>query len=71
MDIIPFFRYLGAIIIFGLCFYFLALLITALTDIIPFEGDYANAILTLWVALPAVVLLFSGIRLIMVQQKRG
>jgi len=46
-------------------------MITALTDIIPFTGSYATAMLSLWAALPAVVLFFSGIRLIMVQQKKG
>ena len=71
IDIIPFFRYIGAIILFGLCFYFLGLLVTALTDEITFSGGYADAMLYMWAALPAVVLFFSGIRLVMVQQKRG
>jgi len=71
MDIIPFARFLGAIICFGLAFYFLGLMVTIFTDLIAFEGTYATALMSLWLALPAIVLFFSGIRLIMVQQKRG
>jgi len=71
IDIIPFGRFIGAIICFGLSFYFLGLMITALTDLIPFSGDNASALMSMWLALPAVVLFFSGVRLIMVMQKRG
>ena len=71
MDLIPFARFIGALICFGLAFYFLAMMITIFTDLIPFEGLYASALMSLWLALPAIVLFFSGIRLVMVQQKRG
>ena len=76
LDIIPFFRYLGAIICFGLCFYFLGIMVTGLLDMIPMtttyvSSAYPNALMSMWAALPAVVLFFGGIRLVMVQQKRG
>lgn len=71
MDFIPFFRFVAAIIVFGIMFYFLAIMITGVVDIITFEGQYASVITILWGALPAVVLFTTGIRLIMVQQKRG
>jgi len=45
-------------------------MISGIMDFISFEGSYASAMLTLWAALPAVVLLFTGIRLVMVQQKK-
>ena len=70
IDIIPFARFIGAIICFGLAFYFLGLMVTALMELIAFEGSYATALVSLWTALPAVVLFFSGIRLIMVMQQR-
>jgi hypothetical protein len=69
IDIVPFFRFAAAIICFGLSFFFLGLMVTAFTDLISFEGSYATVLLSLWAILPAVVLLFSGIRLIMVKQK--
>ena len=71
MDFIPFARFIGAIICFGLVFYFLALIVIAFIDLIAFEGSYASALLSLWAILPAVVLFFSGVRLVMVMQKRG
>jgi len=71
LDIIPFARFIGAILCFGLAFYFLALMVTAFIDLISFEGAYAGALISLWTALPAIVLFFSGIRLVMVMQKRG
>ena len=71
IDIVPFFRYIAAIVVFGLSFYFFNVLFTGLTDLIPFTGDYANSLLFMWAALPAIVLFFTGIRLLMVQQKRS
>ena len=71
MDIIPFFRYVGALICFGMCFYILGTMLTGMTDLIPFDGIYPSALMTLWMVLPAVVLFFGGIKLVMVQQKRG
>jgi len=70
MDLIPFARMIGGILCFGLSFYFLALMVTGLTDALTFNGVYAEVLISLWLLLPAVVLLFSGIRLVMVQQKR-
>ena len=60
----------GAILIFGLCFYFLAIFVAGLVDALTFDGSYAEVLLSLFAILPAVVLFFAGVRLIMVQQKR-
>jgi len=56
---------------FGMAFYFFNIVLFGFMEYLAFEGDYASALLSLWAALPAVVLFFTGIRLIMVQQKRG
>ena len=71
MDMIPFARYVSAIIVFGIMFYFLAIVVTGLIELVTFEGTYASVMLILWGGLPAVVLFFAGIHLVMVQQKRG
>jgi len=70
MDVIPFIRFVFAVIIFGLAFYFLDVTLVAFVSLVPFEGDYASAMLSMWAILPAVVLFFAGIRLVMVMQKR-
>jgi len=61
---------IGGILCFGLSFYFLAIMVTGLVDAMTFNGIYADVLLSLWGLLPAVVLFFAGVRLIMVQQKR-
>lgn len=72
MDVIPFVRFVGAIICFGLAFYFMALTVSTFVDLLGnFDGIYASILLRLWSALPAFILFFAGIRLVMVQQKRG
>ncbi len=70
IDIIPFFRFIAAIIVFGLFFFFAGITITALMDVVPFTGEWPAVLISLWGALPAVVLLFTGIRLVMVMQRR-
>jgi len=62
---------IGGILCFGVSFYFLAIFVTELITMLTFSGIYADVLVSLWTLLPGVVLLFSGIRLTMVQQKRG
>ena len=52
-------------------FYFLGMMVTGMIELITFEGQYAAVMTILWGALPAIVLFFTGIRLVMVQQKKG
>jgi len=52
-------------------FYFFNVTARGLIDIVGFSGTYENAYMSLWAALPAVVLFFAGIRLLMTMQKRG
>jgi len=71
IDLIPFFRYIAAIVVFGLSFYFFGILLVGLYTEMEFGGTYAGILTSLWAALPAIVLFSAGIRLMMVQQKRG
>ena len=70
MDIIPYMRYIGIIFSFGFMFYFLALCVTQLTTDLPISSVFFTALLSLWSALPGVVLLRQGIKLIRDNQKR-
>ena len=71
MDIIPFFRYAGAIILFGLSFYFLNISYTTFRSFLSGDSYFFPALHLLWTVLPGVVLLFAGIRLVMVMHKQG
>ena len=70
MNVTPYFRFLAAIILFGISFYFLNDLMSLVTDELPIGGAYFSALMFLWTALPAVVLFVSGIKLMITAQKR-
>ena len=53
MDMIPFVRFISAIIVFGIMFYFLGMMVTGMIELVTFEGTYASVMLILWGALPA------------------
>lgn len=71
MNIIPYWRFFAVIICFGFTFYFLNLTFSELTTAIPTTGAFFAAMLTLWSALPGIVLLRSGVKMVMTLQKRG
>ena len=72
MDVIPFFRFVGAIIAGGFMFYFLSLTLTELVSMTSATstGVYFFALMTMFSAIPAIILFRSGIRLVMGMQKR-
>jgi len=70
MDIIPFGRFIASVILGGLTFYIFNLILQEFMEMLSFTGTYANILSILFAAIPAVIIFFSGIRLIMVQQKR-
>ena len=70
MNITPYFRFIAAIILFGISFYFLDDFTGLLTGELPVGGTYFSALLFLWSALPAVVLFTSGIKLVISTQRR-
>ena len=71
MDIIPYVRFIAGIILFGLSFFFLDMMLNTLmeTVVTPTHVMF-SAMLWLFSILPGIVLFSSGIRLIMVNQKR-
>ena len=71
MDIIPYFRFGAGLILFGLSFFFLMLSLNTLMETVttPTNAMFF-AMLWLFTMFPGIVLLSSGIRLIMVNQKR-
>lgn len=72
MDVIPFFRFVGAIIAGGFTFYFFNLTLQELISQTSTysTGTYFLALMTIFSLLPAVILFRSGIRLVMKMQKR-
>ena len=70
MDIIPYARYAGIIFSFGLFFFFLNLCVTELNSDISTSSIFFTALLSIWSALPGVVLLRQGIKLVRDNQKR-
>ena len=72
MDVIPFFRFVGAIIAGGFMFFFLSLTLNELVSQTSAysTGVYFFAMMTIFSLLPAVILFRSGINLVMKMQKR-
>lgn len=72
MDVIPFLRFVAAIFIGGLSFYFFFLILfPEVNSILPVSNIYFNAMLSICTGIPAAVLFRSGIKLIMHMQKRS
>jgi len=76
MDIIPTFKLVTGIILFGMSFYFLKLLADGLTSELSNAGllsssPYLSALLWMFSILPGIVLLASGYRHLQVMQKGG
>ena len=70
-DVIPYFRFVAALVVGGLTFYFFNLiLVDSFTELSTPSSVYWTALFTIFTYIPAVVLFRSGIRLIMYQQKR-
>ena len=70
MDVIPTFKFVIGIMLFGLSFYFLNLGVNEVYSQMGLSNQYMSAILWLWSALPGVALMGSSLRHIMVMQKR-
>ena len=71
MDIIPYVRFVAGIILFGLSFFFLDMMLTEVMNTVPVPTNpMFFAMLWIFTAFPGIVLFSSGIRLIMVNQKR-
>jgi len=70
MDVIPFFKFVAAIFLGGLTFYFFSLFLAGLMGMLPITSIYFNAMLAIFSGIPAVILFRSGIRLVMHMQKR-
>lgn len=70
IDIIPFFHFVVALMMFGLLFYVYDPVIIYLQELFPASGIYAEAMLFMWGALALINLFASGIRLVMKLQQR-
>ena len=71
MDIIPFFKFVAAIILGGITFYFFLMFLNEMiseTGYVP--SAYFNAMMAIFTFIPAVILFRSGIKLIMHMQKK-
>lgn len=74
MDFIPAFRFVAAIVVFGLLFYIYNPIVTYLSTIMGVTAStsiWAQVIFFFFAALPAVALFSSGIKMFMRYQKKG
>ena len=76
MDIIPTFKLIGGLILFGMSFYFLKQMLSGLTSELSNMGllsnsPYLTAMLWMFSMLPGVALLASGYRHLQDMQKGG
>jgi len=70
MNFIYTFHFISALMLFGLMIYIFQPIVTYLNELFPTTGTYSIAMFFLWSILPAINLLFSGIRLVMAYQQR-
>jgi hypothetical protein len=70
MNVTIYFRFIAAIILFGISFYFLNDFLGLTREYLPTSGSYFSALLFMWGILPAIVLFTSGVRLVIAAQKR-
>jgi len=70
MNVTIYFRFVAAVTLFGISFYFLSDFLDLTREYLPTSGTYFGALIFLWGILPAIVLFISGIRLVIAAQKR-
>jgi len=73
IDYIPTFRFIVALVLFGLFWFVFDPIINGLSSffgVTPASGIYAQAMFFLWMVLPVINLFGSGVKLVMEMQRQ-